>query len=59
MLILLQLELKLGLGGTSYADFIGSMHLPMQLRYVYDIVCLLSEEVYSLLYHEQQWIHNI
>lgn len=28
-----QLELKLGLGGTSYADFIQSMHLPMQLRY--------------------------
>ncbi|KAF3615267.1 hypothetical protein FXO38_35214 [Capsicum annuum] len=28
------LELKLGLGGTSYADFIRSMHLPMQLRYV-------------------------
>lgn len=29
-----QLELKLGLGGTSYADFIRNMHLPMQLRYV-------------------------
>ncbi|KAI7749327.1 hypothetical protein M8C21_023662 [Ambrosia artemisiifolia] len=27
------LELKLGIGGTSYADFISSMHLPMQLRY--------------------------
>ncbi|THF96989.1 hypothetical protein TEA_019935 [Camellia sinensis var. sinensis] len=26
------LELKLGLGGTSYADFIQSVHLPMQLR---------------------------
>ncbi|XP_074559198.1 protein ORANGE, chloroplastic-like [Curcuma longa] len=25
------LELKLGLGGTSYADFISNMHLPMQL----------------------------
>ncbi|KAL2897252.1 Protein ORANGE chloroplastic [Bienertia sinuspersici] len=25
------LELKLGVGGTSYADFIQSMHLPMQL----------------------------
>lgn len=28
-----QLELKLGLGGTSYEDFIRNMHLPMQLRY--------------------------
>ena len=28
-----QLELKLGLGGTSYEDFIRSVHLPMQLRY--------------------------
>lgn len=28
-----QLELKLGIGGTSYSDFISSMHLPMQLRY--------------------------
>jgi hypothetical protein len=28
-----QLELKLGIGGTSYEDFIRSMHLPMQLRY--------------------------
>ncbi|KAK9993878.1 hypothetical protein SO802_023581 [Lithocarpus litseifolius] len=27
------LELKLGIGGTSYEDFIRSMHLPMQLRY--------------------------
>lgn len=27
-----QLELKLGLGGTSYEDFIRNMHLPMQLR---------------------------
>ncbi|XP_057467192.1 protein ORANGE-LIKE, chloroplastic-like isoform X2 [Actinidia eriantha] len=26
------LELKLGLGGTSYEDFICSMHLPQQLR---------------------------
>ncbi|RVW19977.1 Protein ORANGE-GREEN, chloroplastic [Vitis vinifera] len=26
------LELKLGLGGTSYEDFIRSVHLPMQLR---------------------------
>lgn len=31
---LLQLELKLGLGGTSYEDFIRTMHLPLQLRYV-------------------------
>ncbi|GFP94147.1 hypothetical protein PHJA_001559200 [Phtheirospermum japonicum] len=28
------LELKLGLGGTSYEDFIRNMHLPMRLRYV-------------------------
>ncbi|XP_057522998.1 protein ORANGE, chloroplastic isoform X1 [Amaranthus tricolor] len=32
------LELKLGLGGTSYADFIQSMHLPMQLSQVDPIV---------------------
>ena len=28
-----QLELKLGMGGTSYEDFIRQMHLPLQLRY--------------------------
>lgn len=28
-----QLELKLGMGGTSYEDFIRNMHLPLQLRY--------------------------
>ncbi len=28
----MQLELKLGLGGTSYEDFIRTMHLPLQLR---------------------------
>lgn len=32
------LELKLGVGGTSYADFIQSMHLPMQLSQVDPIV---------------------
>ena len=32
-LFITQLELKLGIGGTSYEDFIRSMHLPMQLRY--------------------------
>ncbi|GAB4856368.1 hypothetical protein Ancab_014288 [Ancistrocladus abbreviatus] len=32
------LELKLGLGGTSYQDFIRSMHLPMQLSQVDPIV---------------------
>ncbi|XP_015070045.1 protein ORANGE, chloroplastic [Solanum pennellii] len=36
------LELKLGLGGTSYADFIGSMHLPMQLSQVDPIVASFS-----------------
>lgn len=29
-----QLELKLGLGGTSYEDFIRNMHLPLQLRFL-------------------------
>ncbi|GMH28717.1 hypothetical protein Nepgr_030560 [Nepenthes gracilis] len=32
------LELKLGLGGTSYEDFIRSMHLPLQLSQVDPIV---------------------
>jgi hypothetical protein len=36
------LELKLGLGGTSYADFITSMHLPMQLSEVDPIVASFS-----------------
>nr|GMC94355.1 orange protein [Ipomoea batatas]GMD02174.1 orange protein [Ipomoea batatas]GME18268.1 orange protein [Ipomoea batatas] len=36
------LELKLGLGGTSYADFIRSMHLPMQLSDVDPIVASFS-----------------
>ncbi|KAI5670317.1 hypothetical protein M9H77_10681 [Catharanthus roseus] len=36
------LELKLGLGGTSYADFIQSMHLPMQLSQVDPIVASFS-----------------
>jgi hypothetical protein len=27
------LELKLGIGGTSYEDFIRNMHLPLQLRF--------------------------
>ncbi|MBA0761671.1 hypothetical protein Gotri_024286 [Gossypium trilobum] len=36
------LELKLGLGGTTYADFISSMHLPMQLRYGNPLVCNAS-----------------
>ncbi|KAL8126309.1 hypothetical protein AgCh_013553 [Apium graveolens] len=36
------LELKLGLGGTSYADFIQSMHLPMQLSDVDPIVASFS-----------------
>lgn len=30
--LLMQLELKLGLGGTSYEDFIRTLHLPLQLR---------------------------
>ncbi|KAK6121751.1 hypothetical protein DH2020_044503 [Rehmannia glutinosa] len=36
------LELKLGLGGTSYADFIHSMHLPDQLSQVDPIVASFS-----------------
>ncbi|KAK4285039.1 hypothetical protein QN277_001786 [Acacia crassicarpa] len=36
------LELKLGIGGTSYADFIHSMHLPMQLSQVDPIVASFS-----------------
>ncbi|KAL4342503.1 hypothetical protein GQ457_08G034740 [Hibiscus cannabinus] len=36
------LELKLGLGGTSYADFISSAHLPMQLSQVDPIVASFS-----------------
>ncbi|KAG6386218.1 hypothetical protein SASPL_155109 [Salvia splendens] len=36
------LELKLGLGGTSYADFISKMHLPMQLSQVDPIVASFS-----------------
>ncbi|KAF9594382.1 hypothetical protein IFM89_030984 [Coptis chinensis] len=31
------LELKLGIGGTSYEDFIRNMHLPMQLR-IFELV---------------------
>ncbi|KAL9262648.1 ORANGE, chloroplastic-like protein [Drosera capensis] len=36
------LELKLGIGGTSYKDFIQSMHLPMQLSQVDPIVASFS-----------------
>ncbi|KAK3032120.1 hypothetical protein RJ639_035930 [Escallonia herrerae] len=36
------LELKLGLGGTSYKDFIQNMHLPMQLSQVDPIVASFS-----------------
>ncbi|KAL3647541.1 hypothetical protein CASFOL_008509 [Castilleja foliolosa] len=36
------LELKLGVGGTSYSDFIHSMHLPMQLSQVDPIVASFS-----------------
>ncbi|KAK6135557.1 hypothetical protein DH2020_030665 [Rehmannia glutinosa] len=36
------LELKLGLGGTSYEDFIHNMHLPMQLSEVDPIVASFS-----------------
>ncbi|KAI4318819.1 hypothetical protein MLD38_032484 [Melastoma candidum] len=36
------LELKLGLGGSSYEDFIRSMHLPLQLSQVDPIVASFS-----------------
>ncbi|KAL7133599.1 hypothetical protein ABFS83_12G152000 [Erythranthe nasuta] len=36
------LELKLGIGGTSYEDFIMNMHLPMQLSQVDPIVASFS-----------------
>ncbi|KAF5456214.1 hypothetical protein F2P56_025719 [Juglans regia] len=36
------LELKLGLGGTSYEDFIRSVHLPLQLSQVDPIVASFS-----------------
>ncbi|CAL0310962.1 unnamed protein product [Lupinus luteus] len=36
------LELRLGIGGTSYADFIRNMHLPMQLSQVDPIVASFS-----------------
>ncbi|KAF9623207.1 hypothetical protein IFM89_000048 [Coptis chinensis] len=36
------LELKLGIGGTSYEDFIVNMHLPMQLSEVDPIVASFS-----------------
>ncbi|XP_072970212.1 protein ORANGE-LIKE, chloroplastic-like isoform X2 [Typha angustifolia] len=36
------LELKLGLGGTSYSDFIRNMHLPLQLSQVDPIVASFS-----------------
>ncbi|PRQ59722.1 putative Heat shock protein DnaJ, cysteine-rich [Rosa chinensis] len=36
------LELRLGIGGTSYEDFITSMHLPMQLSEVDPIVASFS-----------------
>ncbi|KAL6634226.1 hypothetical protein ACP70R_026897 [Stipagrostis hirtigluma subsp. patula] len=36
------LELKLGLGGTSYEDFIWTMHLPLQLSQVDPIVASFS-----------------
>ncbi|KMZ75295.1 Chaperone protein dnaJ-like, partial [Zostera marina] len=36
------LELKLGIGGTSYKDFIESVHLPMQLSEVDPIIASFS-----------------
>lgn len=32
----------MGLGGTSYADFISNMHLPMQLRYDVDVIYYIT-----------------
>ncbi|CAN6846964.1 unnamed protein product [Brassica oleracea] len=41
-LIAPKLELKVGLGGTSYEDFIRSLHLPLQLSQVDPIVASFS-----------------
>ncbi|XP_068328954.1 protein ORANGE-GREEN, chloroplastic-like [Pyrus communis] len=41
-LIAPSLELKLGIGGTSYKDFIVNMHLPLQLSQVDPIVASFS-----------------
>lgn len=48
---LVQLELKLGLGGTSYEDFIRNMYLPLQLRWFKETCPLtgLSSDVYRII----------
>ncbi|XP_021289288.1 protein ORANGE-LIKE, chloroplastic [Herrania umbratica] len=43
------LELKLGLGGTSYEDFIRNMHLPLQLSQVDPIVASFSGGVVGVI----------
>ncbi|KAL0454564.1 UNVERIFIED_CONTAM: protein ORANGE-LIKE, chloroplastic, partial [Sesamum latifolium] len=43
------LELKLGLGGTSYADFIRNMHLSMQLIQVDPIVASFAGGVVGVI----------
>lgn len=42
-----QLELKLGLGGTSYEDFIRNMHLPLQLRYLLSLSSVTKLKTWS------------
>ncbi|KAL0452609.1 UNVERIFIED_CONTAM: protein ORANGE-GREEN, chloroplastic [Sesamum latifolium] len=46
------LELKLGLGGTSYADFIRSVHLPMQLSW--SNICLDGGEINNVKQQEHK-----
>ncbi|XP_068329847.1 protein ORANGE, chloroplastic-like [Pyrus communis] len=42
LIVEVSLELKLGIGGTSYKDFIVNMHLPLQLSQVDPIVASFS-----------------
>lgn len=59
--LLLQLELKLGLGGTTYEDFIRSLHLPLQLRCFWIPECLLFQLFITspkLFWEKQSFIHS-
>jgi hypothetical protein len=55
-----QLELKLGMGGTSYEDFIRQMHLPLQLRYIFGTqIKLGSNSHFEQLVKYSFWIDVI
>lgn len=57
-----QLELRLGIGGTSYEDFIRNLHLPMQLRYVYwnlNFIFELCKVVYRVIFTSQEKMDKI